>query len=361
MNKFFKLSKIRIVILVFIACFICLEILIRVFFYERYKDIQMPLINQPDSITGFSYIPNMKSEIRKPSISKKVKLNNIGFYDINRSISKPIDTFRIVVTGSSQLTGIWMNGQMPYSLIVDSMFKAQGHKVEIINCGIDGASRDLEHLKFIEHKVLSLKPDLIISEIPYHLPFVYTNRKRTDYRNYLIEYKGDSITSLERQKQIVDNLYNYKFITWIYDMSFSVRALCHNYSYRHRTKFAKYVFWYWVRSIYILAEDDYISYVYPTEKCKSLYKDLNEKITQQNCKWIGLWYFKEIEQNKLDLFRDLNIPILKTLWPSNNRSKIHKYDVHFNQYANYQIGKSLYSDLIKLKLIPERYLNNEEN
>ena len=134
--KFFVLSIFLLVLLV--------EVVLRIAYHEQLKTRTYPQIYTPDSEIGYRYIPNRDASINMPSISKDFKTNNQGFYGPDFQDQKENGVFRIAVVGSSQATGIWLDGQESFSMKLQQLLREKGYPIEVINLSIDGRLRDLE-------------------------------------------------------------------------------------------------------------------------------------------------------------------------------------------------------------------------
>lgn len=91
------------------------------------------------------------------------------------------NTFRIVVIGSSNISG--PNHLLEYHNfpeLMEKTFRENNIRVEVLNCGVDGAGRSLQLLQSIPYKILEFELDLILFEC--ELPLYNSNISREAYR-----------------------------------------------------------------------------------------------------------------------------------------------------------------------------------
>ena len=120
--------------------------------------------------SGFIQASDVKSIVyeHKPNIDSQLKLvdfktNSKGLRDIEYSIEKPDDTFRVVVIGSSFTFGSGVEIEDTFHSLLEYRLnrESEGLKYEFINFGVGGYTmrNKLATLKF---KALEYDPDLIL-------------------------------------------------------------------------------------------------------------------------------------------------------------------------------------------------------
>ncbi|MCD8265153.1 MAG: hypothetical protein LUD02_14200 [Tannerellaceae bacterium] len=157
-------------------CFFVGEIILRLYFSKDLDFVGTPTVYQFDPVVHYSYIPN-SSFIRK---GKKVNINRDGFMGNDFSV-RDSNTFRIVVIGSSNISG--PNHLLEYHNfpeLMEKTFRENNIRVEVLNCGVDGAGRSLQLLQSIPYKILEFELDLILFEC--ELPLYNSNISREAYR-----------------------------------------------------------------------------------------------------------------------------------------------------------------------------------
>jgi len=93
-----------------------------------------------------------------------ITINNLGFRGAEFEIQKPLNTYRIFMVGGSTMFGAGATSdETTIPAYVQQLFNEKniGFGVEIINSGIQGADSNTEW-KFIEQKLVTFSPDLII-------------------------------------------------------------------------------------------------------------------------------------------------------------------------------------------------------
>ena len=112
----------------------------------------------------FYEIKTSNDEIIPNQSTDSITINTLGFRGDEFSDIKPSDTYRIFMVGGSTMFGAGATSDdttIPGYLQQLLNEKDFGFDVEIINSGIQGADSNTE-LKFIEQKLITFSPDLII-------------------------------------------------------------------------------------------------------------------------------------------------------------------------------------------------------
>jgi len=215
------------------------EAVLRVFHQDRLGICEVPLIYEPDPYLGYRYIPSSTGRIRVPSISKTVEINANGHYGPEFSVQKQPGCFRIAVAGSSNPSGVWMDGERTFAMELQQRFLEGGQDVEVLNFGVDGAGRSLATLRLVETDLIAHSPDLVLVEAD--LPIARGVVRREIYRGYLCDL-GNSEMPQRGIDRARDYLQGYvdalesSFLTAVFDHCYLVRALHRKLALRHKNE-----------------------------------------------------------------------------------------------------------------------------
>ncbi|ELR68783.1 hypothetical protein C900_05796 [Fulvivirga imtechensis AK7] len=206
--------------------FLLLEILLRISYSNKLQTQIFPLIYKSDPVLGYSYIADISGEIRRPGFNKNFKINRHGFPGRDFSIKKPIDTYRILFVGASEVTGLFTDGADGYVSLLQKKFDNYPEKVEVINCAVDGAARHYMNHQNIKQNLVHYDPNLILIE---RLPFPFMSfGHRTIYKDYVIDYTDEG--DLEKIKEHIDKeFYGFNLFKLTYDLLYSYRYFCKLY------------------------------------------------------------------------------------------------------------------------------------
>lgn len=372
-----KSKLIRLGIFIIILTVISTEYYLRKNWDKLFIYSTTPLIYQPDSVVGFKYIPNMTFY----KSGKLFKINNHGFIGDNFSTSKKEGVFRIAVVGACDISGVLDNRE--YSNCCTTMqeeFNKNHWNVEIYNCGVDGEYRSYELFKSIKYQVIKFNPDLIICD--YIIPFETIGTIREIYRGYILEHsKYAPIAVKEKYKSMIDNIYKYRIVFKLIDISYITKALCIKYihftkyladkklenediskksdiDYKqkpHFNYFAKILELY-IRKKNHSSDTDKLPLLKKFSVKKSLQSN-KELLEEMKLKKIGFVYLLFSEKPRtLYLLKKNNIPYILVNIPPDETMF---YDIdHLNIKGNRYLGIQLYKLVINNKLVPDKYRNN---
>jgi lysophospholipase L1-like esterase len=97
-----------------------------------------------------------------PGAQVTVSTNRWGLRGEEISLEKPRGTKRILVLGDSYTFGLYVNDGEAYPAVLQSMLRADGYRVEVLNAGYaDGWSPD-EHYAWLLRRGLAFEPDIIV-------------------------------------------------------------------------------------------------------------------------------------------------------------------------------------------------------
>ena len=204
------------------------ELVLRIQYREQLKIGAYPLVYELDPHLGYGYRPGAVSWISVPSISKEVRINANGFHGPEFERAKGEGVFRVAVVGSSNETGIWMDGDRPYTQILQELYRRDGRRIEVLNFAVDGQYRDLANLRLIEAHALEYDPDLVLLHVALRIldDVLY----RESYRGYVYEpghsgHSEEDVQRVRRQAQRYLDRLESRALLPLYDASYVVRAV----------------------------------------------------------------------------------------------------------------------------------------
>lgn len=115
------------------------------------------------------------------------KLNSQGFKDLEFTLEKPAETYRIIGIGDSFAYGI-VPYQYNYLTLLEEKLNQSGRKTEVINMGIPGLG-PRDYLSILVNEGLQLKPDKIVLSFYIGNDFLdnsMTSHLRTEEKSYVI-------------------------------------------------------------------------------------------------------------------------------------------------------------------------------
>jgi hypothetical protein len=211
----------------FVVFLLC-ESYLRIFKHENLILHSYPKVYAFDKDFGYRGIPNIEGYIRRPGIEKRFIFNAFGLNNKNFSASHPDSIFRIMIAGASLVEGTWARQNETYVSLLNDKFKAEGYKVEVINCGISGSDRGLQNIAYAKELAAKFRPNLVLYELSF--PMTSVNYARDRYKNYSILFTGNDLKEFEHSRFVaerkIDLIEKRQLITDLYDMSYCMRFLC---------------------------------------------------------------------------------------------------------------------------------------
>lgn len=332
--------------LIIVITFVAAELLTRIFYKEHLdRYTTKPQIYQPDSVIGFTYIPN--TVFNKGS--QKVIINSEGYLWDEFSIKKREGTFRIAFIGACNVSGVLrFNVYSNFCTTLQGRFKENNWNVEVLNCGIDGME-SYPLFQSIRYKIVNYQPDLILSE--YLIPFTSYNCSRETYRGYVLYYAKDNQVLRQKTKQMVDEMYKYRTFFMVYDHLYAIRALCNYYMHRSQTKLSMMIKYYYEGKIYM----DYgISKRFSDEKSIELTQKLLGELKEEDTRMFYYQYGKN--SSLIQGCKQNHIPLI-SLGLQFTPEMYHENDSHFNPEGHRIIGEKFYELLTKYQVIPQEFKN----
>jgi lysophospholipase L1-like esterase len=109
---------------------------------------------------------NQITSYGQPEFNYELRTNSLGLRDIEHSVEKPSDHFRIITIGDSYTEGQGADYESSYPKILEKILnsKTQIMTFEIINGGVAG-SDPFYGFKLLQDKLLKFKPDLVTLDI----------------------------------------------------------------------------------------------------------------------------------------------------------------------------------------------------
>lgn len=338
-----------------LLCFVAIvafEITFRIIRKEQWVKHVYPKIYSPDTICGYKGIPFIKGEIKRPSIVKSFQLNNQGFYGPDFTVQKPDSIFRIIVTGTSGVEGIWANHIESFPFKLNQMFQKEGCRVEVLNCAISGTERDYQNLRLMENYLSKYGPDIILYEGKTEI--VKGNYHRDTYGGYSIMFTGNN--DRERQhsryivKEKVNRLNHLKLFTDLWDVSYLLRFYARRADNKKIPSLAHCL------GTYAANKADSWQYsqftVFNFDESLELINQLDSALKINKCKLILFDYNNNNKAKILENRHKINFSYIFLNISGDNL--VHKYDGHFNEIADEKIAQQLF-DRLYAHFIPENY------
>lgn len=156
-----------------------------------------------DTLTGWAPMPNRSYTYRTEGYARAT-INSHGMRDIERSVAKPSNTYRIVVMGCSLTEGNQVPIGETYCQILEKQLNKSGSpiKYEVLNFAVSAYTLGQEYLR-LKHLALQFKPDLVIfTARPNSLLFMGPGRSKGFYdaRPLFAIYKGRLFEDRNLQK-----------------------------------------------------------------------------------------------------------------------------------------------------------------
>lgn len=117
-------------------------------------------ILQPDAEMGVKHIPNKPVVWRMEGYSND-KFSSAGLRDVEHSLVKPANVYRIALLGDSATEGLQVPMGNTYAAALQKIYRMPGRTTEVLNFGCSSYSTGQEVLQF-EREVTPYKPDLTI-------------------------------------------------------------------------------------------------------------------------------------------------------------------------------------------------------
>lgn len=186
--------------------FVTAEAILRLWWAEPLKLRESSITYLNDSRLGYRYAPGSSGRICFPGVEKDFVTNSHGYLGPDFTFEKRNGAFRIVVIGSSDATGLWLDDDEPYPMLLQSLLRRRGVDGEVLNLSIDGIGRDYAKVLQAEEEALLYGPDLILLQIRFPFPFITPTRKLYRGYSYFSGYSGMSAWERQRLRTTVQAL-----------------------------------------------------------------------------------------------------------------------------------------------------------
>ncbi|MDL1892454.1 SGNH/GDSL hydrolase family protein [Sphingobacteriales bacterium CHB3] len=117
-----------------------------------------------DMILNHVIPPNVQGRLIRTDFDTDFNTNSLGLRDREFTVSKPPNTFRILMLGDSFTVGEGVNHAETFSKLLEAALNANApseRRIEVINAGVGSYSPLLEFL-YLRHNGLQLQPDLVV-------------------------------------------------------------------------------------------------------------------------------------------------------------------------------------------------------
>lgn len=311
------------------------EIFLRIRFRELLWMRVYPQLYVPDADLGYRYRPEAEGEIRIPGIHRRFRTNNRGFASDRDFVrEKEPGTFRIALVGTSNTTGIWMNGQHSnYAELLQERLCSGGRKVEILNFGIDGRYRAVHEIRILETDVAEYDPDLILIDVD--LPFVHGFFMRDVYKTYVMIYNPEEPYSRQWCEYWITKVARHTFLIALYRTSYIVRALARLYMNRVNSTRS------WLIRIFVenrIQAPDVVLLPYSIKRSIETLKAVREKFAARSIELVIFQYFPSLYYRQVASkyglpYIELNVPPIPEF--------VHDLDGHYRHSGHVEIARQL--------------------
>ncbi len=218
------LKKVGIILITFI---LLLEGTFHLFFFQKLRIRHFPQVYTNDSLIGYKYAPGVSDFHASPAYyNPSFTINSLGFNDEEFEPQKHNGYFRIIVFDIS--TGVDSESPNNYVRQLRDQFTKEGHRIEIINCSVDGGERDVQRMALLVQDMLHFNADLILFNCT--IPLVSKLEFRTPYKNFTIFNNGD-LTQIDTTKRYIDTAHDPTiFLNRLFKYSFTFRYICKYYA-----------------------------------------------------------------------------------------------------------------------------------
>lgn len=321
-----------------VCVFLGAELLFRI----RYRDVLRtriyPRVYVPDEDLGYRYRPNTEGEICIPGIHRRFRINNKGFNGRDFVHEKPAETYRIAVIGSSNTTGIWMDGQgKNFCEMLEELLQVSGHRVEVMNFGIDGRYRAVHELRLLDTDVVEYEPDLVLMDVD--LPFVCGPFRRDVYKSYVVIYNSETEFSKKWCEAVIDNIVKRRFWIGLYRMSYVARAAARYYMNNYNTVLSAHL------RVFVenrIQAPDVVLLPYSLKKSVQALQAARDKLAKQGGELIIFQFFASPYHRQVTgkyglSYIELDVPAVPQF--------VHDHDGHYRHQGHVEVARQLFGQL----------------
>lgn len=335
-----------------ILLIVLLEIGLRLFYSEKLVISNNINIYQPDSLYGFSYIPNSKDIRIKPSFRDSIFVNSQGFLGNDFKTEKKEGYKRIVIVGASNSAGTSLGRKKRFTQFLQEIFNSKNIKVEVLNCAIDTPGNILLMYERIKNQFIAFQPDVVLVEKP-GIPIEHKPITREIYNNYLMTYPFNNITGRKECVKVVDNMNDYRVFVSLCRSSYIFRFLLRQY-WNHfqdeNHKIFNYVFALYKNAVLYPQEPKILSKEESIQQVLDLKSYLNNKKSHL-CFFDYVSNLSNVKAYKEEKYYDL---INLKLDINDSTNFVEDDGAHFSEKAHQKMAEQLYLALMNHNLIFKR-------
>lgn len=175
-----------------------------------------------NSQIGHEHRPNAQAKL----MGVDVKTNALGLRNVDVAFAKPPKITRILMLGDSLAFGWGVPMDKTYSKQVESILRAQGQAIEVINSGVGNFNTSMEVEYFFEHG-LKLRPDIVVLNYFINdaepMPTYSTNVFNRNLRAYV--YFASRLDAALRSAALGDNADWKQYYGSLYDEQKNAQGL----------------------------------------------------------------------------------------------------------------------------------------
>lgn len=123
-----------------------------------------PQLYQPNRERGWALRPGAEGVVAVET-RQRIRINQQGFRDLERSYDKPADVLRIAVLGNSWTEALQVPLEKTYEAVLEQLLNERGcfpgKRVEVLNFGVAGYSTAQEWL-LLQQEVWNYHPDMVL-------------------------------------------------------------------------------------------------------------------------------------------------------------------------------------------------------
>ena len=116
---------------------------------------------RPHERWGWHHVPDSTDRFVKLDFEREIHINSHGLREREIPYEKPPDVARVLVIGDSAVAGFEVADEEVFTRVAESILKAEGRRIEIVNAGTRGWGTD-QSLLFLEDEGLRYHPDLVL-------------------------------------------------------------------------------------------------------------------------------------------------------------------------------------------------------
>jgi len=348
------LRRLRFVTFALLLIFIGTEIYLRCAYSEHMIVKDYPKVYAPDTAYGYRGIPNIAGHIHFPSIDKHFRFNKYGLYGQDFAPEHPDSIFRILIGGSSVVEGVWAQQKLAFPTMLDSLFKARGYRVEVINVAISGINRSLQDMNMLRDYAGRFHANLALFERPF--PLTHVNYYRETYKGYSLLFTGNNDEERKHSeagaRRKVDWLEANPIVTGVYDLSYCLREWTRDAGdYPWNTLIDRW------RDYAGNNPENWQNYEPKNMTVlESIYwiNDVAAEMSRKGCQLVTFEYGTNEMSDRIRASDEVKFPYISLSLPMDGPEYHHELDWHFN-YLGFTLITTKLFDLLGHDYIPARF------